>query len=85
MGDDHGAAGEFEERVLQAGQGLDVEVVGRLVEEQQVAALLEGEREVEAVALTAGEHAGRFCWSGPLKPKAETYAREGISTWPTLM
>src|SRR5580692_2905548 len=40
---DHGAAGEFEERVLQARQGLDVEVVGGLVEQQEVAALLEGE------------------------------------------
>ena len=37
---------------------LDVEVVGRLVEEQQVAALLEGQRQVQAVALTTGEHPG---------------------------
>src|SRR5215475_5515367 len=39
---DHGAAGELKERVLQAGQGLDVEVVGGLAKQQQVAALLEG-------------------------------------------
>src|SRR5690606_32694409 len=25
-----------------------------------------------------------FCWSGPLKPKAATYARDGISTLPTI-
>ena len=60
VGDDHRAAGELEQRVLQRGQRLDVEVVGRLVEQQQVAALLEGQREVEPVALAAGEHAGRL-------------------------
>ena len=26
-----------------------------------------------------------FCWSGPLKPNAATYARLGISVLPTLM
>ena len=60
VGDDHGRTGELEQRVLQRGQGLDVEVVGRLVEEQQVAALLEGERQVQAVALTTGEDTGRL-------------------------
>src|SRR5690625_705791 len=55
---DHGAAGELEKGVLQGSQGLDVEVVRRLIEQEQVAALLEREREIEAVALTAGEHAG---------------------------
>ena len=58
MGDDHRAARELEQRVLEGGQGLHVEVVGGLVEEQQVAALLEGQGQVQAVALTAGEHAG---------------------------
>ena len=55
-----------------AAEGLDVEVVGRLVEQQQVAALLEGERQVEAVALAAGEHAGRLLLVGPLKPNCDT-------------
>src|SRR4051794_13928599 len=57
VGDDHGTAGVLEKGVLQARQRFDVEVVGRLVEEQQVAALLERQRQVEAVALTTGEHA----------------------------
>ncbi|CPU66113.1 Uncharacterised protein [Mycobacteroides abscessus] len=26
-----------------------------------------------------------FCWSGPLNPNDATYARDGISTLPTLM
>jgi hypothetical protein len=47
VGDDHRATRELEERVLEAAEGFDVQVVGRFVEQQQVAALLEGEREVQ--------------------------------------
>ena len=39
-------------------QGLDVQVVGRLVQQEQVAALLQGQRQVHPVALAAGQHAG---------------------------
>src|SRR5690606_12650329 len=55
---DHRAAGELEQRVLQRAERLDVEVVGGLVEEEQVAALLEGESQVQPVALTSGEDTG---------------------------
>ena len=55
VGDDHGAAGEGEEGLLERAQGVDVEVVGRLVEEQEVAAAVEELGQVEAVALAAGE------------------------------
>src|SRR6478609_2056203 len=67
VGDDDGAAGELEQRVLEGAEGLDVEVVGRLVEEQQVAALLEREREVETVALTTGEDARELLLVGALE------------------
>ncbi len=56
-------------------QRLDVEVVGGLVEQQQVAALLEREREVEAVALTTGEHAGLLLLVGALEPELSTRRR----------
>src|SRR6478672_113980 len=46
---DHGAAGELQQRVLQRLERLDVQVVGRLVEQQHVAAQLEGQREVQPV------------------------------------
>src|SRR5215218_7402343 len=46
VADHHGAAREVLERGLEAAEGLDVEVVGRLVEQQQVAALLEGQGEI---------------------------------------
>ena len=55
--DHHGAAGEVDEGVLEGAQGLDVEVVGRLVEEEDVAAGAQELGEVDAVALAAGEQA----------------------------
>ena len=60
MGDHHGAARELQQGILQGAESLHVEVVGGLVQEQEVAALLERERQVEAVALTTGEHPGRL-------------------------
>ena len=64
---DHGAAGEVQQRVLERRQRLDVEVVGRLVEQQQVAAHLQRQREVEPVALTTGEDAGLLLLVGALE------------------
>src|SRR5690606_31018618 len=58
--DDDGAARELEQRVLERAESLDIEVVRGLVEQEQVAALLEREREVEPVALTAREDARRL-------------------------
>jgi hypothetical protein len=69
VADDDGAAGELQQGVLQRAERLDVEVVGRLVEEQQVAALLERQREVEPVALAAGQHARRLLLVGALEPE----------------
>jgi hypothetical protein len=39
VADDHRAAGEIEEGLLQRAQRVDVEVVSRLVEQQQVRSL----------------------------------------------
>ena len=49
--------GNSMQRLFEALERLDVQVVGGLVEQQQVAALLERERQVQAIALAAGEHA----------------------------
>src|SRR6476620_191910 len=67
VGDDDRTARELEQGVLERAEGLDVEVVGGLVEQQQVAALLEGEREVETVALTTGEDARELLLVGALE------------------
>src|SRR5882724_5527616 len=48
--DDDGAAREREQRLLERAQRVHVEVVGRLVEQQQVAALAQKLGEVEPVA-----------------------------------
>ncbi len=68
----HRAARELEQSLLERLQRLDVEVVRRLVEQQQVAALLERERQVQTVALAAGKHASALLLVGPLKPKLAT-------------
>ena len=70
VGDDHGAAGEVEQRLLERAQRVDVEVVGRLVEQQQVAAGLQQLGEVHAVALAAGEHADLALLVGALEVEA---------------
>jgi len=53
MADDHRAACERLQRLLERTQRLDVEIVGRLVEQEDVATLLEHLGHVHAVALTA--------------------------------
>ena len=55
MGDDHGAAGEIVERLFQCAQCVDVEVVGRFVEEEQIGALLQDLGELDAVTFAAGQ------------------------------
>src|SRR5688572_26410374 len=57
VGDHHGATGERQQRLFERAQRVDVEIVGRLVEQQQVAALLEELGEVDAVALAARQAA----------------------------
>jgi hypothetical protein len=55
--DDHGAAGEGQQALFERAQRFDVEVVGRFVEQQHVAALLQQLGQVHAVALAARQHA----------------------------
>jgi hypothetical protein len=57
MADDHGAAGEVLQRLFQRPQRVDVEIVGRLVEQQDVGAGLQHLGEMHAVALAARERA----------------------------
>ena len=70
MANDHRAARELEQCRFERGQRLDVEVVRGLVEEQQVAALLERKRQVQTVALATGEYAGALLLVLALKAKA---------------
>src|SRR6266516_4639773 len=55
VADDDRAAGEILERLLERAQGVDIEVVGRLVEEEHIGAGFEHLGEMHPVALAAGE------------------------------
>src|SRR5574337_2096064 len=55
VADDDRAAGEVEQRLLERAQSVDVEVVGRLVEQKQVRPAPQQLRQVHAVALAARE------------------------------
>ena len=57
VADDHGAAGVVEQRLFERAQRVDVEVVGRFVEQQQVAALPQQLRQVDAIAFAARQRA----------------------------
>ena len=72
VGDDHRAAGEVENRVLEGAQRVDVEIVRRFVEHQDVAAGHQRLGEVQAVALAAGQVADLLL----LIVAAEVEARE---------
>ena len=70
VGNHHSAAREFEQRVFEGFQGLDVQIVGGLVEQQQVAALLQGQGQVQTVALTTGQHTSQLLLIGALEAEA---------------
>ena len=53
MADHHGAAGKVFDRVFQRAQRFDVEIVGWLIQQQHVAALLQHLGHVDAVAFAA--------------------------------
>ena len=57
MRNDDGASGEIFKTFLQRPQRVHVDVVGRLVQQQHVALLFQGEGQVETVALAARQHA----------------------------
>ena len=64
------AAGERLEPGLERAQRVDVEVVGRLVEQQHVAARLEHLGEVDPIALAARQLADRLLLVGALEVEA---------------
>src|SRR6516164_9207040 len=71
VADDDGAAGKILERLLERAQRIDVEIVRGLVEQQHIGARLEHLGEMHPVPLAAESDATFFCWSAPLKLKAE--------------
>ena len=64
VADDHGTTGKRLKTFLKGTQSVDIDVVGRLVEKQHVAFLLEGERQLQTIALTTREHGTQFALVG---------------------
>ena len=62
--DDDGASGEGFEALFQGAERVHVNVVRRLVEEEDVGFRLQRERQMEAVTLAAGEYAATFLLIG---------------------
>ena len=67
MRDDHSTTRKVEQGVLQRLQGLDIKIIGWLVEQQQVAAHLQGQGQVQPVPLAAGEDARGLLLVRPLE------------------
>src|SRR6516165_2334879 len=54
VADDDCAAAEVQEGVFERAQGFDVEIIGRLIEQEQIAPLAQQLRQVDAIALASG-------------------------------
>ena len=64
MTDHHGTSGEVLQTLLQGAQRVHVDIVGRLVEQQHIALLLQRQGELQAVALTTRERAAELALVG---------------------
>ena len=53
--DDHGAAGKIHQRIFQRAQGFHIKIIGRLIEQQHIAAFFQKPRHMHAVAFPAGQ------------------------------
>ena len=56
MRDDNGTSGEVFQSFLKCTERVDIDIIGRLVKQQHVGFTLQGQRQMQTVALTAGEH-----------------------------
>src|SRR5699024_1490933 len=62
-------SGKLQERIFEGLQRLDIKVIGRLVEQQQVAAHLQCQCKVETITLPAGQNTGWLLLVGPAETK----------------
>ena len=82
--DDEQRAGPAVEEVLERGECLDVEVVGRLVEQQHVGLVHEQAGQLQPPSLAAGEvtHPGLLARPGEPEPLGELARRELLAAQP---
>ena len=67
MRDHHSAAREAKQCVFKRFKSFDIKIVGRFVEQQQVAALLQSQSKIQTIAFTTGQHAGELLLVGTLE------------------
>ena len=67
VGDDHRTTGKVIQTLLQRTQRVDINVVGRLVEEQHVGLRLQGEGQMHTVTLTTRQHPGLLALVGAVE------------------
>src|SRR5579863_2108147 len=72
VADDHGATGEILQGLFDRAQRVDVEIVGRLVEQQYIGAGFEHLGEMHAVSLAARERADLLLLIGALEVERRT-------------
>ncbi len=70
MGNDHRTTRKRLDAFLQCAQGIDVDVISRLVEQEDVRLGFEGHGEVQPVAFTAGKHAALLLLVGTVEVEA---------------
>ena len=61
VGNYDNAAGEVFQRFLERAQSIHIQIIGRLIEQQHIGALLEHLGEMNAIALAAGKLPTFFC------------------------
>jgi len=64
VADHHGTARKSLQAFFQGAQRVHVDVVGRLIQQQHVALLFQGQGQLQAVALAAREHAAELVLVG---------------------
>src|SRR5207253_6176025 len=77
VANDDGAAAEIQERFFQGTKRVHIKIVGRLIEQEQVAAAAEQLGQVDAVALAAGQLANLALLIRPLEIEAGHVAAGG--------
>ena len=70
VADDYRTACESLQAFLQSTQGIDVDVVGRLVEQEHVALLLKRHGQVQTIAFATRKHAAEFVLVGTVEVEA---------------
>jgi len=87
VADDHRAAGEIFQRGLECLQGFHVQIVGRLVQQQHIAAPAQQLGHVDTVALTARQQADLLLLVAPLeveRPAIGAAVHRGIAQFQHL-